>query len=221
MPQSAGLSRGSIVSGDSAYDLAGMTSSTTTTDAAPATSAAARSFTRVLGGGLAVDAGLLGALTVVIGLVYFLTGAPLYNPAQSVDPWLYTALWTNFHQIYHHFSSTYYASRIPWVAPGYALNAVMGYRAAYFVLHIAFFYGGGLLLYVFCRRWLGRWAAALAYAALTANALYWAAHRWDYVDGGLITVHDRHSHISGATHDVGAMAALESGAFGILRRRDD
>jgi hypothetical protein len=164
-----------------------MTSSTATTDAAPATSAAAQSFTRVLGGGLAVDAGLLGALTVVIGLVYFLTGAPLYNPTPSVDPWLYTALWTNFHQIYHHFSSTYYASRIPWVAPGYALNALMGYRAAYFVLHIAFFYGGALLLYVFCRRWLGRWAAALAYAALTANALYWAAHRWDYLDGGLIT----------------------------------
>jgi hypothetical protein len=187
MAQSGGLSRGSIVSGDSAYDLAGMTSSTPTTDAGPATSAAARSFTRAPGGGLAVDAGLLGALTVVIGLVYFLTGAPLYNPGESVDPWLYTALWTNFHQMYHHFITTYYASRVPWIAPGYALNAVLGYRAAYFVLHIVFFFGGALLIYVFCRRWLGRCAALLAYAALIANPLYWGMQRWDYVTGGVLT----------------------------------
>jgi hypothetical protein len=163
-----------------------MTSSTATTGAAPVTSAAARSFTRVFGRGLALDAGLLGALTVVIGLVYFLTDAPLYNP-QSIDPWIYTALWTNFHQVYQHFVTTYYASRIPWVAPGYALNAILGYRAEYFVLHIVFFFGGALLMYVFCRRWLGRWAALLAYAALIANPLYWAAHRWNYENGGVLT----------------------------------
>jgi hypothetical protein len=163
-----------------------MATSTATTDAAPATPAAGQPLARVPGGGLAVDAGLLGALTIVIGLVYFFTGAPLYNP-ESIDPWIYTALWENFNQMYQHFVTTYYASRIPWVAPGYVLNTVLGYRAGYFVLHIVFFFGGALLMYLFCRRWLGRWAGLLAYAALIANPLYWAAQRWNYENGAVLT----------------------------------
>src|SRR3954470_3803822 len=102
------------------------------------------------------DAALLSGLTVLIGLVYWLVDAPLYNPTGTIDPWLYTALFTNFDFTYHHFWDTYYASRLPCVVPGLLLHDVFPYRVAYFVLHGAFFLGGGIALFVLVRRFLGR-----------------------------------------------------------------
>src|SRR5450755_2517349 len=95
-----------------------------------------------------LDAALLSGLTVLIGLVYWLVDAPLYNPSGSIDPWLYTALFTNFGFTYHHFADTYYASRLPWVVPNLLVHDVFPWRVAYFVVHGAFFLGGGVALFV-------------------------------------------------------------------------
>lgn len=127
------------------------------------------------------------ALTGLVATAFVWTKAPLYNPGWTIDPWLYTALWTNFEQIYHAFAGTYYVSRLPWIVPGYTANELFNERVAYFVVHGTFFVGGGLLFYVMCRRYLGRVAAACGYLALVGNGLYFSAHRWDYLDGAIIT----------------------------------
>jgi hypothetical protein len=136
---------------------------------------------------LALDTAVLVVLTAAASAVYVWTKAPLYNPFGTIDPWLYTALWTNFDQIYESFPRTYYISRIPWIVPGYVLNAIFDARTAALVLHSAFFLGGGVLFYVLCRRWLGMAAAAIGYVALIGSQMYFNAHRWDYHEGGVLT----------------------------------
>ena len=136
---------------------------------------------------IAVDAAVLVTLTAATAAVYVWTKAPLYNPFGTIDPWLYTALWTNFDQIYESFPRTYYISRVPWIVPGYVLNGIFDARTAALVLHTAFFLGGGVLFYVLCRRWLGVPAAAIGYVALIGSQMYFAAHRWDYQEGGVLT----------------------------------
>ena len=126
-------------------------------------------------------------LTAATAAVYVWTKAPLYNPFGTIDPWLYTALWTNFDQIYESFPRTYYISRVPWIVPGYALNGIFDARTAALVLHTTFFLGGGVLFYVLCRRWLGVPAAAIGYVALIGSQMYFSAHRWDYQEGGVLT----------------------------------
>ena len=110
-------------------------------------------------------------VTLVFSWMYVVTDAPPYNPVGTIDPWLYTALWTNFDQIYDHFVGTYYASRIPWIVPGYALNLLFDHRTAYFIIYIAFFFVGAILLYVVCRRWFGAIAALVAYIGLMKSAV--------------------------------------------------
>jgi hypothetical protein len=136
---------------------------------------------------LAIDVAVLVVLTAATAVVYVWTKAPLYNPFASIDPWLYTALWTNFDQIYGSFSGTYYISRLPWILPGYALNGILDARTAALVLHTTYFLGGGVLFYVLCRRWLGVVAAAMGYVALIGSQMYFNAHRWDYQEGGVLT----------------------------------
>jgi hypothetical protein len=135
---------------------------------------------------VAEGAALALATLACIGM-YIATDAPLYNPVGTIDPWLYTALWTNFDQIYHHFVGTYYVSRLPWIAPGYALNLLFDQRTAYFIIHIAFFVAGAILFYIVCRRWFGVIAALTAYVGLVGNQMYFNEHRWDYETGGALT----------------------------------
>jgi hypothetical protein len=136
---------------------------------------------------LAIDVCLLVVLTAATAAVYVWTKAPLYNPFGTIDPWLYTALWTNFDQIYGAFAGTYYISRLPWILPGYALNGIFDARTATLVLHTTYFLAGGVLFYVLCRRWLGIAAAAMGYVALIGSQMYFNAHRWDYQEGGVLT----------------------------------
>ena len=136
---------------------------------------------------LGVDAAVLIGLTALTAAVYVWTTAPLYNPFGTIDPWLYTALWTNFDQIYESFPRTYYISRVPWIVPGYILNAIFDARTAFLVLHTLFFLGGGVLFYVLSRRWLGVAAAAIGYVALIGSQMYFNAHRWDYQEGAVLT----------------------------------
>jgi hypothetical protein len=156
--------------------------------ASQASATASWSLERVLAGATwRADAAALTLITGVIAAVYMLVDAPLYNPLGTVDAWLYTALFANFDFTYKHFWDTYYASRLPWVLPGVFLHDVFSSHVAYFVLHGAFFLGGGVALFVLVRRFLGRLPAFVAYSALLANQLYYNAHAWDYIDGAIVT----------------------------------
>ena len=137
--------------------------------------------------GRVAEGACLALATLACAAMYVATDAPLYNPVGTIDPWLYTALWTNFDQIYHYFVGTYYASRLPWIVPGYALNLLFDQQTAYFVIHIAFFFAGAILFYSLCRRWFGLVPALIAYIGLTGNQMYFNEHRWDYETGGALT----------------------------------
>src|SRR5262245_56715416 len=58
----------------------------------------------------AAEIAILCGATASVVATYLWTHPALYNPLVSIDPWLYTALWTNFGQIYHHLAGTYYVS---------------------------------------------------------------------------------------------------------------
>jgi hypothetical protein len=155
--------------------------------AQPGVNIARRVVERPSARALAIDLAVLGVATAVTAAVYVWTKAPLYTPFGTIDPWLYTAAWTNFDQIYEAFHGTYYLSRVPWVVPGVVLNGIFDARTAALVLHTTYFLAGGIFFYLLCRRWLGVVAAGMGYVGLIGCQMYFNAHRWDYHEGGVIT----------------------------------
>jgi hypothetical protein len=129
----------------------------------------------------------LGSVFGIAALSYWWTRAPLYNPLGTVDPWLYTALFVNFDQVYAHFTNTYYASRLPWVVPGRIVYGVLPVDAAYWILHGLMFCGGVAALFVLVRRYLGVATGVVGAATLALTPMYWNAQYWDYPDGVTLT----------------------------------
>jgi hypothetical protein len=134
-----------------------------------------------------IDFAALGTVFGIAGLSYWWTRAPVYNPAGTIDPWLYTALFVNFDQIYEPFGETYYAARLPWVVPGRILYSALPLDAAYWVLHGLAFCGGVTALFFLVRRYLGVAPAVVGAATLALTPMYWNAQYWDYIDGVMIT----------------------------------
>jgi hypothetical protein len=130
---------------------------------------------------------IVGLSTAAALVVLRLVNTQIYTEPGTIDPWLYTALMTNFDFTYLHFGATYYASRLPAVLPGYFLNSFLTPREAYVVLHLVFFLAGALFLYLLARTLFGVRVAVLLYPAFLTNAMYVNAHTWDYVDGFVIT----------------------------------
>ena len=130
---------------------------------------------------------VVGLSTSAALVVLRLVNTQIYTEPGTIDPWLYTALMTNFDAVYHHFVTTYYASRLPAILPGYFLNSFLTPQHAYIVLHIVFFLAGALFLYLLVRTLFGVHVAVLVYPAFLTNAIYVNAQRWDYVDGFVIT----------------------------------
>jgi hypothetical protein len=130
---------------------------------------------------------VVGSSTVLALVVLRLVNAQMYTDPGSIDPWLYTALMTNFDFVYNYFGATYYASRLPAILPGLFLNTLLTPEQAYVVLHLVFFLAGGIFLYLLVRRLFGVRVAVVLYPAILMNAIYVDAHTWDYVDGFVIT----------------------------------
>ena len=130
---------------------------------------------------------VIGLSTAAALVVLRLVNTQIYTEPWTIDPWLYTAPMSNFDFIYEHFSTTYYASRLPAILPGYFLNSFLTPQQAYVVLHIVFFLAGALFLYLLARTLFGVRVAVLVYPAFLTNAIYVDAHTWDYVDGFVIT----------------------------------
>jgi hypothetical protein len=137
--------------------------------------------------GRLVDLGALASVLGIAALSYWWTRAPLYNRSGTIDPWLYTALFVNFDQVYEHFAGTYYAARLPWVVPGRIVYGAMPVDAAYWVLHGLAFCGGVAALFFLVRRYLGLAPAVVGAATLALTPMYWNAQYWDYIDGVMMT----------------------------------
>jgi hypothetical protein len=150
-------------------------------------STASQSGSRRITSSAAAEWSTLAGVGAFLAFLYWATDAPLYNPVGFVDPWLYTSLFGNFDWAYSIFSDTYYAARLPWVIPGYVLHSVLPARAAYFLLHACFFYGGGLFAYLLVRRYVGRAGALAAFAFLLGTQLYYISESWNYFDGAIVT----------------------------------
>jgi hypothetical protein len=128
-----------------------------------------------------------GGVLGVTALSYWWTKAPLYNPSDTIDPWLYTAFFVNFDRVYEDFALTYYAARLPWIVPGRFAYAVFPLDAAYWILHGLAFVGGAAAVFFLVRRYLGLAPAVVGAATLALSPMYWNAQYWDYIDGVSLT----------------------------------
>jgi hypothetical protein len=126
-------------------------------------------------------------LTVAVLGFYALIRAPVLNPQSYLDCWIYTALFTHFDYVYGAFTSSYYTSRLPWIIPGIAANALLPPVGAFFLLHITFFVGGALFAFGLLRRFYGNRVAVIGYAALLLSVLFYDSHSNDYPDGAMLT----------------------------------
>jgi hypothetical protein len=128
-----------------------------------------------------------GALTAGIAAFYLVLQAPVIDPPNYLDPWIYTALFVNFKFIYHVFGWTYYPSRLPWIIPGIVVHSVLPPVAAFFILHAIFFFAAGLFAYLLVRHFAGATLALATYGVLLVSPLFYDAYSNDYPDGALLT----------------------------------
>ena len=128
-----------------------------------------------------------GVATAGVFAYYVALSAPVIDPPNYLDPWIYTASFVNFGWMYDAFGWTYYPSRLPWVMPGMAAHALFGPVTAFFVLHVLYFGVTGLFAYLLFRRFFGSRVALAAYLALMLSPLFYDAYSNDYPDGALLT----------------------------------
>jgi hypothetical protein len=126
-------------------------------------------------------------ITALVPALYFAVRAPVLDSPQLIDPWIYTASFTNYRFLLETFPTAYYLTRLPWIIPGVVANELFSPVSAFFVMHGIFFFGAGLFAFLLFRRFLGVWAALLGYAALMFTPLFYDAFRDDYPDGGILT----------------------------------
>lgn len=129
---------------------------------------------------------VVGTSVAALGVLRLLD-TQIYTEPWTVDPWLYTALMTNFDSVYGWFNGTYYASRLPVVLPGLFLNSFLKPQAAYVVLHLTMYLAGATFLYLLIRSLFGVRVALFMFPVVLTNAAFVDAHTWDYVDGFVIT----------------------------------
>jgi hypothetical protein len=107
------------------------------------------------------------------------------NPAgnTALDPWVYTGFFLSLPSHLQRFGTTYYATRLSWLLPGFAAHSILPPLAANYALHLAFFYALLTATYAVVMRALNRSAALIATLLVAWNPAVLLAHSWDYVDG--------------------------------------
>lgn len=136
--------------------------------------------------GYAEAAGFVLLTAAILALYWFLR-APVFDPPNYLDPWIYTALFKNYGYLHSVFGWTYYPSRLPWLIPGMIAHSIFGPVTAFFVLHAIFFLSAGLFLFLLLRRFFGTTAAFVGYGVLLLSPLFYDAYANDYPDGALLT----------------------------------
>lgn len=104
-----------------------------------------------------------------------------------IDPWLYTGFFLSLPDHLIVFGRSYYASRLSWLLPGYALHQVFPPLIANYVLHIGFFYILISAVYCLIKAGINRTTAFIITLLVAWTPQVIAAMSWDYVDGAVIT----------------------------------
>jgi hypothetical protein len=107
------------------------------------------------------------------------------NPGGNgyIDPWVYTGLFISLPALARRFGETYYASRLPWLLPGFAAHSAFPPLLANYVLHFSFFLVLLFAAYALVSRGVDRRAGFLAAVLMAGSPTILAALSWDYVDG--------------------------------------
>jgi len=100
-----------------------------------------------------------------------------------LDPWVYTGYFLSLPSHLRMFGDTYYAGRLAWLLPGFALHQMFSPVVATYVLHLSFLYALVFAVYHLVSTALNRRAGMLAAIMFGWNPTILAALSWDYVDG--------------------------------------
>ena len=128
------------------------------------------------------------------------------NTNAYVDPWHYTGFFLSLPDHLIVFGRSYYATRLSWLLPGYAVHQVFSPLVANYILHVGFFYL--LLSAVYCLITTGvnRTTAFIVTLLVAWNPQVIASMSWDYVDGAVMT------------YSAGALLFLEKASSSVTRR---
>jgi hypothetical protein len=100
-----------------------------------------------------------------------------------LDPWIYTGYQLSFPTHLQMFGETYYATRLAWLLPGFAVHQVFPPLVANYVLHLSFFYILLFAVYHLVSTSINRHAGLIAAMIFGWNPTIVGALSWDYVDG--------------------------------------
>lgn len=107
----------------------------------------------------------------------------IFNPIPTIDPFLYLGYIRNFSHFITIFGNTYYASRLPFIIPGYICYHIFPPLVANYVLHLGFYYLALFSLYFILRIAINRRTALFTATLMGFYPYFLAAAGWDYVDG--------------------------------------
>lgn len=135
---------------------------------------------------IGIEVACLIGITAAVLLVYGIRHPALYTPATDLDPWYYTSFWTNFVQMYHLFSFTYYATRLSIIAPQYVLSLLGGAKFGYLAFHGLTFFGAAFSLYFAVRTLFGVVPGIAVFSLMLGLESIATAFTYDYFDGPAI-----------------------------------
>jgi hypothetical protein len=107
----------------------------------------------------------------------------IFTQIGYIDPYIYLGYIRNFSHFITVFGGTYYATRLPFIIPGYICYKIFPPLVANYVLHLGFYYLALFSLYFILRMALNRRAALLTSVFMGFYPYFMAATGWDYVDG--------------------------------------
>lgn len=108
------------------------------------------------------------------------------SPIGTLDPWIYTGYFQNFHEMVTRYGQAYYVARLPYILPGIGLYQVFTPPVANWILNGLLFTGVLAPLYIIATRHFGQLVALAAVALGASNAYLASTIIWDYPDGPAI-----------------------------------
>lgn len=132
------------------------------------------------------DVAILAGFPAAAFTLFAALHARVLNAPGELDTWIYTAVFENWDYMYRVFGDTYYVSRMPYLIPGYLVHQLFSPVASFYVVHWGYLFMGALAVFLLFRRFYNRTIAALGYAAMLTNVLFYDTHVNDYYDGAVI-----------------------------------
>lgn len=110
-----------------------------------------------------------------------------YSAPGSLDPWIYTGYFTNFHELVNRFGLFYYPTRLPYVMFGVLMYKIFAPLAANYLINVTLLSIDTFSLYAILSRYTEGAVALVTTVAMACNAYLISTIAWDYPDGPAIT----------------------------------